>query len=82
MRLRLPSVVLSALLVGLSTASLARGDGKVEEGKPAPDFDLPATQIDKVLPDAKDKKTLSLKDILQTRKNVVLYFYPKALTGG
>jgi peroxiredoxin Q/BCP len=74
------SLALSALLAGLSAAALARGEGKVEEGKPAPDFSLPATQIDKVLPDAKDKTTLSLKDL--KGKNVVLYFYPKALTGG
>jgi peroxiredoxin Q/BCP len=75
------SLALLALLVGLSAAALARGEGdKVEEGKPAPDFSLPATQIDKVLPGAKDKTTLSLKDL--RGKNVVLYFFPKASTRG
>ena len=53
---------------------------KVQEGKPAPDVELPAVNIDTVLPEKKDKKTLSLKDF--KGKNVVLYFYPKALTGG
>ena len=54
---------------------------KVEEGKPAPAIDLPATQIDKVLPDKKDAKTLSLKDF-EGKKNVVLFFFPKAMTKG
>jgi hypothetical protein len=54
---------------------------KVEEGKPAPDVQLPATNVGTVLPDKKNAKTLHLKD-LQGKKNVVLYFFPKALTGG
>lgn len=54
---------------------------KVEVGKSAPTFDLPATQIDKALPDKKDAKTIDLKDFAG-KKNVVLFFYPKALTGG
>jgi hypothetical protein len=41
-------------------------------GQPAPDFELPATQIGKVLPDKKDAKTLKLKDL--QGKNVVLFF--------
>lgn len=54
---------------------------KVEEGKPAPDVELAATSIETVLPDKKDAKTISLKDF-HGKKNVVLYFYPKAMTGG
>ena len=74
-----------ALMAGLVVvfAIAARADeeqGKVEVGKPAPEIDLPATSIDKVLPDAKDKKNLTLKDL--KGKNVVLFFYPKAMTGG
>jgi len=53
----------------------------VEVGKPAPAFDLPATQISKVLPDKKDAKTISLKDF-EGKKNVVLFFFPKAMTRG
>ena len=56
-------------------------DYKVAEGQPAPAVSLPATQIDKVLPDKKDAKTLSLDDF-KDKKNIVLYFYPKAMTAG
>jgi len=70
-----------AWAVGASSAAGKADDAKVEEGKPAPNVELPATQIDKVLPDKKDAKTLNLKD-LQGKKNVVLYFFPKALTRG
>jgi hypothetical protein len=65
------------------TASAAddKKEAKVEEGKPAPAVELAATQIEKVLPDKKDAKTLSLKDF-EGKKNVVLFFFPKALTKG
>ncbi|MBI1917298.1 MAG: hypothetical protein HYS12_21570 [Planctomycetes bacterium] len=55
-------------------------DSTVKEGKAAPDVELPATSIDTVLPDKKEAKTLGLKEL--KGKNVVLYFFPKALTGG
>ncbi len=75
-------------LVGVALLALSAGradarpdaPARPEVGKPAPSFDLPATSIDKVLPDKKGAKTLSLADL--KGKNVVLYFYPKALTGG
>ncbi len=70
-----------ALSVSRAPAAGDDDDKKVKEGQPAPDVELPATQIDKVLPDQKDAKTLHLKD-LQDKKNVVLYFFPKALTKG
>ena len=41
----------------------------------------PSDEIEKALPDHKDARTLHLKD-LEGKKNVVLYFFPKALTGG
>jgi hypothetical protein len=66
-------------LVGLALPARA-ADDTPEVGKPAPAFTLQATQIDKALPDKKDAKTLSLRDL--AGKNVVLYFYPKAMTGG
>jgi hypothetical protein len=82
--MRLPTwtlaVALTAVLWAVAFTPARAESGKVEEGKPAPDFDLPATQIDKVLPDKKDAKTISLKDF--RGKNVVLFFFPKALTGG
>ncbi len=77
----------AALFVGLAAVlfaarSEARDDAKkLEEGKPAPNIDLPATQVEKVLPDKKEAKSLSLKD-LQGKKNVILFFYPKAMTPG
>ncbi len=71
-----------SLVVGPAPVALADDEAKkVTEGKPAPEVKLPATQIEKVLPDKKDAKTLNLKD-LRGKKNVVLYFFPKALTGG
>lgn len=71
-----PPVVAAMGMLLLAGAALAQ----VKEGQPAPDVDLPATQIGKVLPGS-TAKTLHLKD-LQGKKNVVLYFFPKALTAG
>ena len=59
----------------------AKGGATVKEGQKAPNVDLPATQIEGVLPDKKDAKTLKLSEF-KGKKNVVLYFFPKALTGG
>jgi hypothetical protein len=67
-------------LLGLALPGLA-DEGKAEVGKPAPDFDLPATNIAKAFPDAKGKKTIALKDF-EGKKNVVLFFFPKAMTRG
>jgi peroxiredoxin Q/BCP len=69
-----------ALLLALVAPALAEEAGKVEVGKAAPDIALPATQIEKVLPEKKGAQTLSLKDL--RGKNVVLFFYPKAMTPG
>jgi thioredoxin-dependent peroxiredoxin len=74
-----------ALLVGVNPAQgrdeKKLAPGKVEEGKPAPHVDLQATQIDKVLPDKKDAGSLDL-NAFKGKKNVVLFFYPKAMTSG
>jgi peroxiredoxin Q/BCP len=48
-------------------------DVKVAVGQPAPNFELEAATKD-------GTKKISLKDL--KGKNVVLFFYPKALTGG
>lgn len=67
--------------VGWATGPARAADEKMPAvGQPAPDIDLPATQVGKVLPDKKDARTLDLKDL--RGKNVVLYFFPKALTRG
>jgi hypothetical protein len=77
----------AALVLAASAFAFAADDKKetpkVEEGKPAPDITLEATQINTVLPDKKDAKTLSLKDFRGEKgKNVVLFFFPKAMTRG
>jgi hypothetical protein len=73
-------VVVLGLTSMVSVRAEEKESSKAEVGKPAPAIDLPATNIASVLPKEKDKKTLSLKDV--KGKNVVLFFYPKALTGG
>jgi peroxiredoxin Q/BCP len=75
------AVALTALAVTGFAADDKKEGPKVQEGKPAPDVTLPATSIGKVLPDKKDAKTLSLKDF-EGKKNVVLFFFPKAMTPG
>ncbi len=72
------SSIVAALL--LAAPVFAEQGPKTLEGQPAPTFELPATQIEKVLPDKKEAKTLSLAEL--KGKNVVLFFYPKALTKG
>jgi peroxiredoxin Q/BCP len=80
--MRLLHAIVPAGLLALALPLLAADEAaKVEVGKPAPNINLPATQIDKVLPGKKDAKKLTLKDF-QGRKNVVLFFYPKAMTPG
>jgi peroxiredoxin Q/BCP len=72
--------VCAVLMVAWLPVRAAKDGGRPEVGKPAPAFDLPATQIGKVLPDKKDATKLSLKDL--RGKNVVLFFFPKAMTKG
>jgi thioredoxin-dependent peroxiredoxin len=74
------AVLALVALTGLRAEDKKDEPTKVEEGKPAPDVSLEATQIEKVLPDKKDLKVLSLKDL--KGKNVVLFFFPKAMTRG
>lgn len=71
------------MLAGLAwiTTPIWAGGAKLAEGKAAPDIELSATNIGSLFPDKKDAKTLKLSD-LKGKKNVVLWFYPKALTGG
>jgi peroxiredoxin Q/BCP len=70
--------LLAVACVGLLAVAVYADTPK--EGEKAPDFDLPATQVEKVLPGA---KTVKLSDLWgKNKKNVVLYFYPKAMTRG
>jgi peroxiredoxin len=68
-------------LLILGGMAVAADDPKpVEVGKSAPAIKLPAANIQTVLPDKKDAKELSLEDL--KGKNVVLFFFPKAMTRG
>jgi peroxiredoxin Q/BCP len=69
---------LAAAVLGL--ALTARAADKVEEGKPAPDISLPAVNAAKAVPGKKDGDPIRLKDL--KGKNVVLFFYPRAMTPG
>ena len=69
-----------AAITILGLAAMTANADPPKEGDPAPDVPLKATQINKVLPDSK-ADTLSLKD-LKGKKKVVLFYFPKALTGG
>jgi peroxiredoxin len=72
---------LAGLAVVLAWLVSCRAYAQIREGDPAPAVELPATQIEKALPDQVNAKTLRLAD-LQGKKNVVLYFFPKAMTPG
>ncbi len=78
---KLPALLAAAALAWLSlSAAHAEDTATVEVGKPAPPIDLPAANVGKALPGKADAKTLSLADL--RGKNVVLYFFPKAMTPG
>jgi len=69
----------AALCVLASTTPVAADDTtlNVKVGDKFPDVPLMAAQIDKV---KKDAKTVSIADL--KGKTVIIFFYPKALTGG
>lgn len=69
-----------ATLMGVFIMASASAADIPKEGDPAPQISLKATQIQKALPGSKSEM-LSLKD-LQGKKNVVLFYFPKALTKG
>jgi peroxiredoxin len=76
---RSPRLALAACaLLGFGCPAGAQTAPK--EGDMAPDVRLHATQVKKVLPDAKDD-TLSLADF-KGKKKVVLFYFPKAMTRG
>ena len=69
-----------ALIAGLAGMVSAEEKKPPKEGDPAPAVKLPVVQPEKASASLKGAKTLDLKDL--KGKNVVLFFYPKALTGG
>ncbi len=74
-------VLVAALLVaGFALPGFADDSKlKVKDGDKFPDVPLSAVQIEKAI-DKKDAKTVSIGDL--KGKTVVLFFYPKANTGG
>ena len=77
---RSPRLLALVACVLLGVAGPAWAQTAPKEGDMAPDVRLKATQVKKVLPDAKED-TLSLTD-LKGKKNVVLFYFPRALTKG
>jgi thioredoxin-dependent peroxiredoxin len=77
--LRFAALSAIAALACFIVSPVAADDTKlnVKEGDKFPNVPLAAAQIDKV---KKDAKTISIADL--KGKNVVIFFYPKALTKG
>jgi peroxiredoxin Q/BCP len=87
MRLSLFFACVAVLTAIAVSPAFAADDGttlKVKEGDKAPDISLPVTAaVAKFLPSKKDAKEVKLSDFQGEKgKNVVLYFYPKAMTPG
>lgn len=81
-KLLCPGLLLAVSMLAMLGFAHAQGqNAAVGEGKPAPKVELPAVNVGTALPDQKDAKTLSL-DVFRGKKNVVLFFFPKALTSG
>lgn len=76
--LRLSQLTAFAVLFTAVTVLAQDSTLKVKEGDPFPDVRLHATQLQTVLPDAKD---VSVHDFAG-KKNVVIFFYPRAMTKG
>jgi peroxiredoxin Q/BCP len=74
-------VIAAVIAVTFTGATMADDSTlKVKEGDKFPTVALSAAQIEKAIPDKKDAKTISIADL--KGKNVVVFFYPRALTGG
>jgi thioredoxin-dependent peroxiredoxin len=69
-----------ALVAALAITARADDQPMPKAGDKAPAVTLQATQISKVLPAKRDTGTLSLADL--KGRNVVLFFYPRAMTPG
>lgn len=81
---RFPALAAALVAWAVASSGNAADDGtrlRVREGDHAPDIQLPAAGVEKALPARKGAETLRLSD-LRGKKNVVLYFFPKALTRG
>jgi hypothetical protein len=77
---RPPRLLALAACALLGTGCPAEAQTAPKERDMAPDVRLKATQVKKVIPDAKDD-TLSPADF-KGKKKVVLFYFPKAGTPG
>ncbi len=74
------ALVAALLVAGFALPAVADDSKlKVKDGDKFPDVPLSAAQIEKAI-EKKDAKTVSFGDL--KGKTVVLFFYPKANTGG
>ena len=71
---------IGAVKAGTGSRAGIPAPGPARPAKSAPDFTLPAVNVTKVLPDKKGTKALSLKEV--KGKNIVLFFFPKAMSRG
>lgn len=74
----------AVLALGLILPACAQEEDtqlKVKEGDPLPEVELMVVQPEKALPALKGEEAISLQDF-EGKKNVVLFFYPKAMTKG
>jgi peroxiredoxin Q/BCP len=76
--LRLSRWVAFGLLLSVVAVQAQETTLKVKEGEAFPDIALPSTQLKTLLPDAKE---ISIKTF-EGKKNVVVFFYPRAMTPG
>jgi peroxiredoxin len=72
---RLLSLACLALVAAPVLADMPR------EGEPVPNVEAPVANAGKVAPGKNDGDPLSLNDF-KGKKNVVLFFFPKAMTRG
>lgn len=72
-------LIATAVAVAVGVAAVSADDSKlkVKEGDAFPAVEVAAVQLDKVKKDAKAFKAEDFKG-----KTLVVFFYPKALTGG
>src|SRR5262249_39571579 len=72
-----------AALVGFFAGAAYAADAPPKEGDKAPDVELKATSASKALPGKKAGDAIRLKELQgENGKNVVLFFFPKAMTPG
>ena len=75
----MPALVLAFLIGSMAVAQEPGSRPPLQAGQPAPDVELPGVGWEKVL--SRKAETVRLKDFVG-KKNVVLFFYPKAMTPG